>query len=305
MKKINKFIALSSIVLLGQGMLPQVVHGQYNSPEELHAELPEWDVTPETGIVKGDYYYIEERFRQGHLGSLEVVKDGEEIVHVEFNELTRPNYYNRYFQDVPKRMSEYNADMYLTKGAGWIQSVLIVEDQMIENQSLTGDFDVVAGASNSINQSFLPLAEQLEEELDQPSTAKYYSIAEEIEEGVTAYLKVVMKDGEITKVSYDEIFASSPDEIESEALKSLFRQSKYHSIEYDEPSRIGFNIQMDALNEKVVETQDLLDIEGLPATGETGDYASSGFTTRNPSWDTYLDLAEKLLEEINADLDAE
>ena len=104
---------------------------------------------------------------------------------------------------------------------------------------------------------------------------------------------------------YDEIFASSPDEIESEALKSLFRQLKYHSIEYDESSRIGFNIQMDALNEKVVETQDLLDIEGLPATGETGDYASSGFTTRNPSWDTYLDLAEKLLEEINADLDAE
>lgn len=202
-------------------------------------------------------------------------------------------------------MSEYNADMYLTKGAGWIQSVLIVEDQMIENQSLTGDFEVVAGASNSFNQSFLPLAEQLEEELDQPSTAKYYSIAEEIVEGVTAYLKVVMEDGEITKVSYDEIFASSPDEIESEALKSLFRQLKYHSIEYDEPSRIGFNIQMDALNEKVVETQDLLDIEGLPVTGETGDYASSGFTTRNPSWDTYLDLAEKLLEEINADLDAE
>jgi hypothetical protein len=58
---------------------------------------------------------------------------------------------------------------------------------------------------------------------------------------------------------------------------------------------------MDALNEKVIETQDLLDLSGLPSTDETGDYASSGFTIRNESWDNYLKLAEKLKAEIEKD----
>lgn len=57
------------------------------------------------------------------------------------------------------------------------------------------------------------------------------------------------------------------------------------SVMYDEPSRIGFNIQMDALNEKVVETQNLLDLTGLPAIEATGDYGTTGYTERNTAWD--------------------
>lgn len=34
-----------------------------------------WSVQPKIGIIKGDYYRIEERFRQGHLGILEIVKN--------------------------------------------------------------------------------------------------------------------------------------------------------------------------------------------------------------------------------------
>mgnify|MGYP003199599827 FL=1 len=54
---------------------------------------------------------------------------------------------------------------------------------------------------------------------------------------------------------------------------------------------------MDALNEKVVETQNLLDLTDLPAIEATGDYGKSGYTERNTAWDNYLVLAEKLLAE--------
>ncbi len=198
-------------------------------------------------------------------------------------------------------MSEYNVDMGEKKGAAWIQSVVQVERQMLEEQRITGDFDVVSGASNSIHQSMIPLAEKLFPELDKASDEKYYSIAEKMGGGLTGYLKVVLQDKKIVSVKYDEIFADSPDEIEDPELKQFYRQSKYDSVKYIEPSRIGFNVQMDALNEKVIKTQDLLDLSELPAIDETGNYASSGFTIRNTSWDTYLRLAEKLLEEMKND----
>jgi len=261
----------------------------------------DWSIQPKTGITKGDYYRIEERFRQGHLGILEIVKNGDELVHVEFNEMTRPNYYHRYFQNVSKRMSEYNFSMGEKKGAAWIQSVVSVEKQMLDKQRVTGEFDVVSGASNSINQSMLLLAEKLEPSLNKASNEKYYSIAEELEGGITAYLKVVLRDKEIISVKYDEIFADSPEEIEDDSLKPFYRQSKYESVEYEEPSRIGFNVQMDALNDKVLKTQDLLDLSELPAVDTTGNYASSGFTVRNASWDNYLRIAEKLLDEMKND----
>lgn len=261
----------------------------------------DWSIQPKLGIIKGELYKIEERFRQGHLGTLEVVKDKGTIVHVEFNERTRPNYYHRYYQDVPKRMSEYNFTMGEKKGAAWIQSVVKVEKQMLEKQSITGEFDAVSGASNSIKQSMLPLAEKLSPSLTKPSNEKYYSIAEKLDGGLTALLKVVIRDKKIVSVKYDEIFADSPDEIKDPNLKKFYRQSKYESVEYEEPSRIGFNIQMDALNEQVVKTQNMLDISEMPAIGNTGNYAASGYTTRNTAWDNYLRLAEKLLKEMKSD----
>lgn len=115
----------------------------------------DWSAQPPTGLIKGEYYYTEERFRQGHLGTLEVVKNDDGIAYVEFNEMTRPNYYNRFLKDVPKRLSEYNFNMGEIKGAAWIQSVVLVENQMIAEQRLTGEFDVVSGASTVlINQCF-------------------------------------------------------------------------------------------------------------------------------------------------------
>ncbi|MGL5801949.1 MAG: FMN-binding protein, partial [Cetobacterium sp.] len=84
-------------------------------------KVPNWTVQPKEGVVKGDYYKIEERFRQGHLGTLEVVKNNGKLVHIEFNELTRPNYYNRFYQNVSKRLSPYNFSMAEKSGVAWIE----------------------------------------------------------------------------------------------------------------------------------------------------------------------------------------
>lgn len=263
--------------------------------------IPDWSVHPKLGIIKGDYYKNEKRFRQGHLGVLEVVKNNGKIVFVEFNEMTRPNYYNRYFQNVSKRMSSYNFKMGEEKGVAWIHGVLKAEKQILNEQRLSGKFDTVAGASNSIQQSLIPLANELEPFTNKPSNQKFYSIAEDLGKGITGRLKVIVEDGKITSCRYDEIFADSPENIKLPRQKKYYRQSKYESVDYDEDSRIGFNIQMDALNEKVVKTQNMLDLTGLPATEETGDYKKSGFTTRNTAWDNYLKLAEKLQAEMKKD----
>ena len=264
-------------------------------------KVPNWTVQPKEGVIKGDYYKIEERFRQGHLGTLEVVKNNDKLVHVEFNELTRPNYYNRFYQNVSKRLSPYNFSMAEKSGVAWIEGVLAAENQMIKEQRLTGTFDMVAGASNSIQQSMVPLAEKLNSQMDKKSNFKYYSVSENFGNGLTGVLKVIIEKGKIIECRYDEIFADTKDEIKDKNLKELYRQSKYWSIMYDEPSRIGFNVQMDALNDKVVKTQNLLDLTDLPATEKSGNYKQSGFTRRNTAWDNYLKLAEKMKNELEKD----
>lgn len=264
-------------------------------------KVPNWTVQPKEGVIKGDYYKIEERFRQGHLGTLEVVKNNDELVHVEFNELTRPNYYNRFYQNVSKRLSPYNFSMAEKSGVAWIEGVLAAENQMIKEQRLTGTFDMVAGASNSIQQSMVPLAEKLNSQMNKKSSSKYYSVSENFGNGLTGILKVIVEKGEIIECRYDEIFADTKDEIKDKNLKEFYRQSKYWSIMYDEPSRIGFNVQMDALNDKVVKTQNLLDLTDLPATEKSGNYKQSGFTRRNTAWDNYLKLAEKMKNELEKD----
>lgn len=264
-------------------------------------KVPNWTVQPKEGVIKGDYYKIEERFRQGHLGTLEVVKNNDKLVHVEFNELTRPNYYNRFYQNVSKRLSPYNFSMAEKSGVAWIEGVLAAENQMIKEQRLTGTFDMVAGASNSIQQSMVPLAEKLNSQMDKKSNFKYYSVSENFGNGLTGVLKVIIEKGKIIECRYDEIFADTKDEIKDKNLKKFYRQSKYWSIMYDEPSRIGFNVQMDALNDKVIKTQNLLDLTDLPATEKSGNYKQSGFTRRNTAWDNYLKLAEKMKNELEKD----
>ncbi len=285
-----------------------------------------WSVQPELGLTKGNYFYDEEKFRQGHIGSLIVVTDDEgKLVLVEFNETGRENYYTRFYQDVPKRMSEYNFAMGAKKGAAWIQSTRLMEELMVANDKLTFEInpdydaslakqydepnrlkylglDVVAGASNSIQQSMVLLSERIDTERDVPTGEYFYQYAEKLtgeEEGLTALLRLVVDgEGNIIDSYYDEIFADNPEEIADGSLQKFYRQSKYQSVTFEEPARIGFNTSFDALEVHLLAGGSMFDINDLPATGDTGSYALTGFTKRNSAWDNYLRLAEILHEEM-------
>ncbi|WP_028116146.1 FMN-binding protein [Ferrimonas senticii] len=295
-----------------------------------------WSIQPQLGLLKGDYYYQEARFRQGHMGSMAVVVDSnnpQDVIFAEFNESGRPNYYTRLYQDVPKRMSEYNFSMGTKKGTAWVQSSLTMEQLMIEEDKLTftpnpnwdksklnklnepnrlkySDLDIVAGASNSIQQSMVPLTAKIHQQLNSTGTTlKFYQHAEKLLDskgkwtGVTAMLRFVVDSNsqQITKVYYDEIFADEQRQIADASLKKFYRQSKYQSINYEEPARIGFNVMFDALNEHVVGGGSMFDIKDLPATGDSGSYAQTGFTKYSTSWDHYLKQAGILHDQMVAD----
>ncbi|WP_076411486.1 FMN-binding protein [Shewanella sp. UCD-KL12] len=295
-----------------------------------------WSIQPQLGLIIGDYYYEEARFRQGHMGSMAVVLDSanpSDVILAEFNESGRPNYYTRMYQDVPKRMSEYNFSMGKKKGTAWVQSALTMEKLIVEQDKLTfelnpdydpalrnklkqpnrlkyADIDVVAGASNSIQQSMIPLTAKIHNQINGEGTSlKFYQNAEKLLDakgnwtGVTSVLRLVVDTNTkaITKAYYDEIFADEKSSIKDASLKKFYRQSKYASINYVEPARIGFNVMVDALNVHLQEGGSLFDINDLPATGDTGSYAATGFTKRSNSWDIYLNQAELLYKQMKQD----
>ncbi|WP_394202975.1 FMN-binding protein [Shewanella waksmanii] len=295
-----------------------------------------WSIQPKLGLISGDYYYQEARFRQGHMGSMAVVtaKDNkQEVLLAEFNESGRPNYYTRLYQNVPKRMSEYNFSMGKKKGTAWVQSALTMEKLMVEQNKLTFeenpnydpklanklsepnrlkyvDIDIVAGASNSIQQSMIPLTAKIHEQIQtNGSDLLFYQHAEKINDskgkwtGLTSMLRLVVdkQSQQIVKAHYDEIFADEQKQIADASLKKFYRQSKYDSINYVEPSRIGFNVMVDALNTHLQQGGSLFDINDLPATGDTGSYAATGFTKRSDAWDRYLKQAEILYQQMRHD----
>lgn len=310
------------------GTQPEYVQVSSSQTSEDTFKL-EWSVQPQLGLLKGNYFYEEMRFRQGHLGSLLVVtNDVNKIIFVEFNETGRPNYYTRFYQNTPKRMSEYNFTMGSRKGAAWIQSARLMEKLMVANNKLTFELnpnydpalankydqpdrlkylgvDVVSGASNSVEQALIPLAAEVNKVVNSPSGFYFYQYAEKLSgeaEGLTALLRfVVDSNGNIVDSYYDEIFADSKDEIPDANLKKFYRQSKYQSMMYEEPARIGFNTSFDALKEHLIAGGSMFDIINLPATGASGNYALTGFTLRNRAWDNYLRLARYLHDEMVAD----
>ena len=295
-----------------------------------------WSIQPKLGLLVGDYYYEEARFRQGHMGSMTIVtnsQDRNDVILAEFNESGRPNYYTRLYQDVPKRMSEYNFSMGKKKGTAWVQSALTMEKLMVEQDKLTFEpnpnhdpklanklkepnrlkylgIDVVAGASNSIQQSMIPLTAKIHHKIHGEGTRlKFYQLAEKLVDekgrwtGITAMLRLVVDPAskQIVKAHFDEIFADEKAQIQDASLKKFYRQSKYDSINYSEPARIGFNVMIDALNAHLQAGGSLFDINDLPATGDSGNYAATGFTKRSSSWDIYLNQAEQLYKKMRLD----
>lgn len=260
-----------------------------------------WTVQPPLGIISGDYYRAENWFAphfegdKGYHGILEVVQKNGVIQHVEFNEINNPTYYIKMYQGVSKRLSNYGflqatKERTAKSGVVLVNGLRYVEEQMEKQNRLTGDFDLLSGASNSVKRSLLPLAETISMQLDKPSARKYYGIAEILGGGLTARLQIVMNGEKIESCFYDEIFADRMEEIEDPELKPYYRQSKYYCLEYVSTIGVGFNTIVDLLNEHVQKTQNLLDLEGLPFTLEP---------KRAVEWDHYLQVAQKLNEFMN------
>lgn len=255
-----------------------------------------WTVQPPIGIISGDYYRAENWFAphfsgdQGYHGILEVVQKDGKICLVEFNEINSLSYYIQMYQGISKRLSNYcffqaTKERTAHTGVVLVNGLKFLEDQMIKENRLTGDFDLITGASNSIKRSMLPLAEDISKKLKEPTNEKYFGIAEFLGGGITGRLQVITKDKRIRNCFYDEIFADRKEEIEDVELKPYYRQSKYYSLDYVSTIGVGFNTIVDMLNEHVKNVQDLMDLDGLPFT--TGpNYASE--------WDNYLKLAKKL-----------
>lgn len=292
-----------------------------------------YTVQPPLGVIKGSYYHAQRRFggtdwSEGHLGELTVVTDeNQRILFVEFNETAMEGYYNRYFENVSKRRSDYGiwqASVQRQAEAGVVltDGMIYVERQILERQSLEGGFDLLTGASNSMR-GLLPLAKELALEVGRPSAKRYYSAAEDFGYGITGWLQVVTENGKIISCFYDEIFADTQEKISYPELKRYYRQSKYYSPCFEEPEIpgwkshgffIGFHKLMDLLNERVIKSQDLLDIEGLKHVnglnmGPIWDRRSETdrpFTIqktdiRYPVWDNYLKLAEMIKNEMETE----
>jgi len=254
----------------------------------------EWTVQPPKGLLKGDYYRIEERFPPyyrgipgqfpddpGHLGIVEAVKANGKIIWIELNEITAPTYYRHLFTNISKRRSSFSFWQYEKKRMKKARVVITlgllhVERQMLEQQRLSGEFDLLGSASGSAKK-LISIASKLESRLQEPSTQKLYSYSEDFGYGITGWLKVVVENGKIISCRYDEVFADHPEDIVHPELKQYYRQSKYDCVTYEDPFPptfdrhaflVGFRTQMDNLNLKVVATQNLMDVSGLPhATG--------------------------------------
>ncbi|MFR3921476.1 MAG: hypothetical protein ACLTYN_05315 [Dysosmobacter welbionis] len=79
---------------------------------------------------------------------------------VEFNEINNPTYYIRRYQGVSKRLSDYGflqatKERTAKSGVVLVNGLTHLEEQMVAENRLTGEFDLLTGASNSIKRSML------------------------------------------------------------------------------------------------------------------------------------------------------
>lgn len=269
-------------------------------------DLLDWTVQPPMGLIKGEYFCQECYFAKHHAldagyhGILEVVQKDGELVHVEFTEYASPSYYKRIYQGVSKRRSDYCFFQATKERTAQTLKVLdngftAVEQQMLRENRLSGAFDLVTGASNSVKRGLLPLARQIDAVRDLPNDRYYYGYAESLVPGITSRLQVVFDKNRIIRCFFDEIFADHAEDIPDEKLKKYYRQSKYESMTYESAYPDGFNVLSDLLQERVLVTQALLAVDGLPWTRDTE------VRQHDPEWDRYLHLAEIISREAKLD----
>ncbi|MGY3704342.1 hypothetical protein [Vagococcus martis] len=241
--------------------------GEYSGTEYKGDEKQEkmyWSGRPEVGTVKGDYYTDTIDFEDGYIGTADVVVDGDKLVLVEFDERGPDDYYSETWAGQTKRTSGYanfqaENDRTNVTLVTIVNGMTILEDQMMKENSLTGDFVSVKGSSNSVRRGFIPLAEKIDGEIKNGSKLSYQAVTKDLGDGLFARL-IVIKDkesGKITEAKYNEFFADTEDEIKNKEEKPFYRQSKYDSITYAKETGIDFKKISDDLTEKIVKDQSL------------------------------------------------
>lgn len=283
------------------GKKPEGIEKTVNVLDKLH-----WTVQPPMGMIKGEYLCAENYFAkhhamdEGYHGLLEVVQQNGRLVHVEFTEYASPFYYKRLYQGASKRRSDYCFFQATKERTAQTLKVLdngftAVENQMVSENRLTGEFQLITGASNSVKRSLLLLAGQIDLLRGLPNSKYYYGFAAKLVQGITSRLQVVIDNGRFVRCFFDEIFADYPEEIPDEKLKKYYRQSKYESVTYESEYPDGFNVMSDLLQKRVILTQTLTDISGLPWTLDTEK------RKHDPEWDRYLELAGIIENEARRD----
>lgn len=164
----------------------------------------------------------------------------------------------------------------------WVNGITFLEDQMLQENRLDGNFETVKGSSNSARNGMMPLAAAMKDWVKKPLGFYYYGIAEPLGNGITARLQVVTKDGKMTQVAYDEIFADTKADIADASLQNFYRQSKYYSLDYERETGDHFVETVDKITHNALKSQDLLHIEKQDSE----------------AYKNYIHLAEKLQTEM-------
>lgn len=220
-----------------------------------------WSTQPPLGLIEGNYYRNERRFDGDYRGIVEVVTDDDsKILHVEFNEFASENYYEPKYAGKSKRLSDYaffqaqntRTDETLVTV---VNGITFLEKQMREENRVDGAFETVKGSSTSARNGFMPIAAEMADWIRTPYKSYYYGYAEDFGNGIVGRLQVTTEDGKIDTVRYDEYFADKKESISEEKLQSLYRQSKYYSLDYQKISGDNFVAFSDQLGEEIIKSQ--------------------------------------------------
>ena len=226
---------------------------------EEKAEKMYWSGRPQLGTIKGDYYHNEVVFNEGYTAVVDVVTNDGNISLVEFDEIGPGDYYDGDWAGMNKRLSGY-AFFQASKGrtdktlVSIVNTMTYLENQMLAENRLEGEFKTVKGSSNSANEGFIPAVNDLAEAIKKPSKEDYYSISKEFGDGLYGRMKVIVdkESKEIKAFYYDEYFADLKEDIADKDLQTYYRQSKYFSKDYSKESGEDFRRQMDSLQQKVL-----------------------------------------------------
>lgn len=236
------------------------------------AERMKWSGRPKIGLIEGDYTFDSLNFNGGYLATVAIIQDSKtkDIISVRFDEKAPENYYAPEWQNQTKRTSGY-ANWQMENERTDVSLVTIVnamtylESQVLENNSVTGNFKNPKGASTSAVEGFIPLLAQVEPKLKSTSPLKIISVTRELGGGIFGSLQVVYnkETNKIVDFHYDEFFADEKGEITEETLQKYYRQSKYQSPSYLTDTNSSFKDDVNKYRSSIVDEEKLRESDTL------------------------------------------